>query len=86
LEEAQRLLEGVAAAAPGHLPTQMQLAALYTRLGRAEDAARARAAVTRLTKEADARTFEGVRESISELLRGSARPAASQKPPEEKTP
>ena len=40
MEEARRLLEDVSAAAPGHLPTQMQLALLYTRLGRPEDAAR----------------------------------------------
>jgi Tfp pilus assembly protein PilF len=63
--EAQRLLEAVAAAAPGHLPTQMQLAVLYTRLGRPEDAAKARASVVRLLKEADARSFQGVRESIT---------------------
>jgi tetratricopeptide (TPR) repeat protein len=83
-EEAQRLLEEVAAAAPGHLPTQMQLAVLYARLGRPEDAARARANVARLMKEADARTFEGVRESVSDLLRRSAAPAALVEQPERK--
>ena len=70
----------MAAAAPGHLPTQMQLAVLYTRLGRAEDAAQARANVVRLTKEADARSFQGVRESISDLVGRSAEPAAEKKP------
>ena len=68
LDEARPLLEEVAVAAPGHLPTQMQLAQLYTRLGRPEDAARARASVLRLQKEADTRSFQGVRESISDLI------------------
>jgi predicted Zn-dependent protease len=77
LDEAQRLLEQVAAAAPGHLPTQMQLAVLYTRLGRADDAARARANVARLQKEADARSFQGVRESIGDLLGRSTEGAAT---------
>lgn len=79
MEEAQRLLEEVAAAAPSHLPTQMQLAVLYTRLGRPEEAAKARARVVRLTKEADARSFQGVRESISDLIGKSGDPAASEK-------
>jgi tetratricopeptide (TPR) repeat protein len=79
LEEARRLLEEVAAAAPGHLPTQMQLAMLYAKLGRPEDAARARANVVRLTKEADSRSFQGVRESISDLVGRSAEPE-EQKP------
>jgi tetratricopeptide (TPR) repeat protein len=78
-EEAQRLLETVAAAAPGHLPTQMLLALLYTRLGRTEDAARARARVAQLTKEADARSFQGVRESISDLI-GKSAAAGERKP------
>ena len=80
MTEAQRLLEEVARAAPGHLPTQMQLAVLYTRLGRPEDAAAARARVARLTKEADARSFQGVRESISDLLGRSSDPGAEKKP------
>ena len=79
--EAQRLLEAVAVAAPGHLPTQMQLAVLYTRLGRPDDAAAARARVMRLTKEADARSFQGVRESISDLIGKSSDPAAREKKP-----
>jgi protein O-GlcNAc transferase len=78
--EARPLLEAVAAAAPGHLPTQMQLAVLYTRLGRPEDAAKARANVVRLQKEADARSFQGVRESISDLI-GKSAPAAGEKKP-----
>jgi tetratricopeptide (TPR) repeat protein len=80
LEEARRLLEGVAAAAPGHLPTQMQLAMLYTRLGRPQDASRARANVVRLTKEADSRSFQGVRESISDLVGRSAGTAGEKAP------
>ena len=78
MEEARRLLEEVAAAAPGHLPTQMQLAVLYTRLGRTEDAARARANVGRLQKEADARSFQGVRESVGDLIGKSGSPAGSE--------
>jgi len=78
-EEAQRLLETVAAAAPGHLPTQMQLALLYTRLGRSEDAARARARVAQLTKEADAKSFQGVRESINDLM-GKSGASSERKP------
>ena len=73
-EEAQPLLERVAAAAPDHLPTRMQLAVLYTRQGRAEDAARERAEVVRLQKEADARSFQGVREAVTELLGKSSPP------------
>jgi tetratricopeptide (TPR) repeat protein len=81
LEEARRLLEAVGQAAPGHLPTQMQLAVLYTRLGRPEDAVKARANVMRLTKEADARSFQGVRESVSDLMGKSGDPAAAEKKP-----
>ncbi|HYN01834.1 MAG TPA: tetratricopeptide repeat protein [Vicinamibacteria bacterium] len=81
LEEARRLLEAVGQAAPGHLPTQMQLAVLYTRLGRPEDAAQARTNVMRLTKEADARSFQGVRESVSDLMGKSGDPAAAGKKP-----
>jgi predicted Zn-dependent protease len=77
LAEAQALLEPVAAAAPGHLPTQMQLAQLYTRLGRPEDAARARASVMRLQKEADSRSFQGVRESVSDLIGREGTPPAA---------
>jgi tetratricopeptide (TPR) repeat protein len=80
LEEARRLLEEVGQAAPGHLPTQMQLAVLYTRLGRPEDAVKARTNVMRLTKEADARSFQGVRESVSDLIGKSGDPAAGKKP------
>lgn len=80
LDEARRLLEGVAEVAPRHLPTQMQLAMLYARLGRPEDAAQARTNVARLTKEADARSFQGVRESISDLVGRSAAPPLEKKP------
>ena len=59
----------------------MQLAVLYTRLGRPEDAAQARTNVMRLTKEADARSFQGVRESVSDLIGKSGDPAAAGKKP-----
>jgi tetratricopeptide (TPR) repeat protein len=71
-EEALPLLEAVTAAAPNHLPTHMQLAVLYTKLGRTEDAARQREAAVRLQKEADARSFQGVREAVTDLLGQSA--------------
>lgn len=76
--EAQPLLEAVAAAAPSHVPTHMQLAILYHRLGRPEDATRERAAVLRLQKDAETRSFQGVRESISDLIGKSGDPAASE--------
>jgi tetratricopeptide (TPR) repeat protein len=79
--EAEPLLEGVAAAAPNHLPTHLQLAVLYHRLGRAADAARERAAVQRLQKDAEASTFQGVRESVSELMgRADTAPAPAKEP------
>jgi len=80
--EAEPLLEGVEAAVPGHVPTHMQLAILYHRLGRPEEAARERAAVQRLQKDAETRSFQGVRESVSDLIGKSAGPAGS----EPKTP
>ena len=82
LEEARRLLEDVSTAAPGHLPTQMQLAVLYTRLRRPQDAARARQNVVRLQKEADAKSFQGVRESITDIIgkTGPAEAAAPKQP------
>lgn len=79
LEESRRLLEEVSVAAPGHLPTQMQLAVLYTRLGRPEEAARARQNVVKLQKEADAKSFQGVRESISDII-GRTAPAEAAAP------
>jgi len=71
-DEARPLLEEVAAAVPGHLPTHMQLAILYHRLGRTADAARERAAVARLQKESEASSFRGVTEAVTDLLRKSA--------------
>ncbi len=62
------LLEEVRAARPDHLPTHMQLAVAYTRLGRTEDATRERAEVVRLQKEADARSFEGARDRLDDVL------------------
>jgi tetratricopeptide (TPR) repeat protein len=74
LGQAQPLLEEVKSAAPGHLPTRMLLAVLYTRLGRTEDATAQRQAVARLQKESEARSFQGVRETLSDLLGKSASP------------
>jgi len=86
LDEARPLLERVAVAAPSHLPTHMQLALLYHRLGRAEDAARERTAVQRLQKDAEARSFQGVRESLGDLLGKSAAAPAPTPGPGTKAP
>jgi tetratricopeptide (TPR) repeat protein len=67
-EEAEQLLEAVAAANPDHMPTHRWLAVLYTRQGRTEEAERERATASRLAKEADNKVFEGVKESMSQLL------------------
>ena len=79
------LLEQVATAAPDHLETQMQLAIVYHRLGRAEDEARARAAVGRLQSEAENRFFGSVSDSLARLLgkkpppeRAASHPSAPQ--------
>ena len=53
-----------------------QLAMLDTRLGRTEDPARAK--VGRLQEEADARSFQGVRESVGDLIGKSGSPAGSE--------
>jgi tetratricopeptide (TPR) repeat protein len=78
-EEALPLLETVSEAAPNHLPTHMQLAIVYTKLGRTEDAVREREAAVRLQKEADSRSFQGVREAVSDLL-GQSVPVESEAP------
>ena len=78
--EAQPLLEKVATAVPDHMPTHRWLAVLYTRQGRTEDAARERATVGRLAKEAESQAFQGVKESMSELLQQSS--AADAESPE----
>jgi tetratricopeptide (TPR) repeat protein len=77
--EALPLLESVAAAVPGHLQSHMQLAIVYHRLGRTEDAARERATVGRLQSEAEASFFQGVSRSLEQLLGKSApsEPAAA---------
>ena len=71
-EEALPLLEAVASAVPGHLQTHMQLAVVYHRLGRTEDVARERAIVGKLQSEAETSFFEGVSQSVRELLGVSA--------------
>ncbi len=86
LDEARTLLETVVAAAPDHVPTHMQLAVLYHRLGRTEDAARERSAVVRLQKAAEARSFQGVRESLGDLLGKSAAAGPSSPDSEKKQP
>ena len=48
------------------------LAVLYTRQGRTEDAAREKATVVRLAREAESQAFQGVKESMSELLQQSS--------------
>ena len=80
LEEARPLLEEVAAAAPNHQMTHMQLAIVYLRLGRAEDAARERAIASRLQREADARGVEGGRERVNEIFGKSAAPPDASPP------
>jgi predicted Zn-dependent protease len=75
-EEALPLLERVAAAAPDHLQTQMQLAVVYHRLGRTADSARAREAVGRLQSEGEQRFFGGVSEALSRLLGKTSDPGA----------
>jgi hypothetical protein len=54
--------------APAHLQTHMQLAIVYHRLGRTEDAARERATVGRLGSEAETNFFQGVSRALSTLL------------------
>ena len=80
-DEAEPLLEEVAAAVPDHMPTHRWLAVLYTRQGRTDDAAREKATVARLAKEAESQAFQGVKESMSELLQQSS--AADAEPAEE---
>lgn len=75
--EAQPLLESVAAAAPKHVPTHLQLAVLYHRLGRNEDSTRERATVQRLQKDAESRTFQGVRDSVADLMGRTSTPDAA---------
>jgi len=85
LAEAQPLLEEVAAAVPDHMPTHRWLAVLYTRQGRTEDAARERATAGRLAQEAESQAFQGVKESMSELLQqssaGDGESASAEPPP-----
>jgi tetratricopeptide (TPR) repeat protein len=70
--EAEPLLEKVAAAVPDHMPTHRWLAVIYTRQGRMEDAARERATVGRLAKEAESQAFQGARDSMNRLLQQSS--------------
>jgi Flp pilus assembly protein TadD len=79
--EARRLLEDVAAASPNHMNTQMKLAVVYIQLGMKQEAARARANAARLQHQADAEAFQGVRESIGELLNRPVPEAAAPKEP-----
>lgn len=79
LDDARELLERVAAAAPQHLPTQAQLAVLYTRLDEGDLAAAARARAVTLQKEADARSFQGAGDVMRDLIGRSS-------PSEPKTP
>jgi Flp pilus assembly protein TadD len=67
-EEALPLLEAVTQAAPDHIQTHMQLAIVYTRLGRVADAQREKAAVVRLASEKEDRFFRGVSDALARLL------------------
>jgi hypothetical protein len=58
----------VAKAVPDHLEAHTQLAVAYARLGRAEDTARERETVRRLTADREQRFFSGVSESLARLL------------------
>jgi protein O-GlcNAc transferase len=78
-EEALPLLEAVRAAVPDHVPTHMQLALAYLRLGRTQDAAQERAAVVKLEKEAESRSFDGARKRLDEVL-GKTPPAPDAAP------
>jgi tetratricopeptide (TPR) repeat protein len=80
-EEAQPLLKKVAVAVPDHVPTHRWLAVLYTRQGLTGDAARERATVGRLAREAESQAFQGVKDSVRELLLQSS--AADTEPPKE---
>jgi tetratricopeptide (TPR) repeat protein len=79
VEEGVPLLEQVSAAIPDHLPTHMQLAVAYVKLGRGEDAAREKATVAKLQKEADARQFKDARERLTDIL-GERREPVEAKP------
>jgi len=68
LAEALPLLEAASVAAPAHQQTQMKLAVLYTKLGRKDDAARARANAVRLLKQAEAQAFRGGEDVIDRAL------------------
>jgi tetratricopeptide (TPR) repeat protein len=86
-EDGVPLLEEVEKAIPDHLPTRMYLAQAYVKLGRGADATRERAAAVRLQQEADARSFEGARDRLDDVL-GRPRPSAPSpaKPPGEPAP
>lgn len=68
LAEARPLLESVAAAFPGHIPTHTQLAILYARLGLKAESQRERETVAGLQKASEAKNFQDVRDSVSGLL------------------
>jgi tetratricopeptide (TPR) repeat protein len=87
LDEALPLLEQVRTAIPDHVPTHMQLAVAYLKLGRAEDAARERATVVRLQQEAEARSFQGARDRLDDVLgKPGPAPQVPPKPPGEPVP
>ncbi len=83
--DALPLLEDVRAALPDHVPTHMQLAVAYVRLGRTEDAARERATVARLDKEAEAHSFQDARDRLDTILGKTPAPDAP-KAPRDKAP
>jgi Flp pilus assembly protein TadD len=80
--EALPLLEDVVTRQPGNLRAHVQLAGVYFRLGRPEDAAREREEVQELIAEGQARAAATVRDSFTETIRrGVAPEAGSPSPP-----
>jgi Tfp pilus assembly protein PilF len=74
LEEARRRLETVARHASNHVPTQAQLALVYTKLGDKDKAAAARAAAASLQKAAEDGSLVGQGDPVGDLIGKSASP------------
>ena len=61
-------LERVVEESPDHMKARVQLAGVYFRLGRSDDAARQREEVRRIMAEQQARAADGVRGVVSETI------------------
>ncbi len=70
--EALPLLEEVVARQPGNLRAHVQLAGVYFRLGRPQDAARERTFVKRLIADGQAHAAAAIRDSFTETIHGDA--------------